>query len=88
MGRSVRLDLTVILQATGELQHFLDMGAAHLRAENPLSQEASEALIFALADELEDHLQVMCDRQGSVSVSDLRAWTRAWIDGRQEGVMG
>jgi hypothetical protein len=88
MGQSVRLDLTVILQVTGELQHFLEMGAAHLRARTPLSQEASETLIFALADELEDHLQVMCDRQGSVSVNDLRVWTRAWIDEQQEGVMG
>lgn len=88
MGRTVRLDLTAILEATGELKHFLDLGSACLQAEEPPSQEASETLIFALADELEDHLQVMCDRQGSVSVNDLRVWTRAWIDEHQEGVMG
>lgn len=84
MEPTVRLDLTTILEATGELQHFLDLGAARLRAKGPLSEEASEELIFSLADELEDHLREMRSRQGSASISDLRTWTRAWIDERQE----
>jgi len=84
MRPTVRLDLTTILEATGELQHFLDLGAARLRAEGPLPEEASETLIFSMADELEDHLRAMRDRQGSASISDLRVWTRTWIDERQE----
>ncbi len=87
MGPTVRLDLTTILEATGELQHFLDLGAARLRAEGPLPEEASEALIFSMADELEDHLRAMRSRQGSANINDLRAWTRAWIDERQEVLM-
>ena len=83
MGPTIRLNLTTILEATGELQRFLDLGAARLRVEGTLSQEASEALIFELADELEDHLRMMRDRQGSAGINDLRAWTRAWIDERQ-----
>ncbi|MDK2916063.1 MAG: hypothetical protein PWR25_620 [Euryarchaeota archaeon] len=86
MGPTVKLDLTRILQATGELQHFLDLGAARLRAEGPLPQEASEELIFSMADELEEHLRTMRDRQGSASINDLRVWTRAWIDERQEAL--
>ncbi len=82
MGPTVRLDLTTILKATGELQHFLDLGAACLRKKGPLPQEASEALIFSIADELEDHLRSMRDRQGSASINDLRLWTRDWIDER------
>ena len=35
MGRTVRLDLTAILEATGELKHFLDLGSACLQAEEP-----------------------------------------------------
>ena len=84
MGRTVRLDLTAILEATGELKHFLDLGSACLRARDSLSQEASEALIFGLADELEEHLRAMRDAQGSATIDDLRVWTRAWIDGRRE----
>ncbi|SCL74571.1 hypothetical protein L21_0451 [Methanoculleus chikugoensis] len=84
MGPTVKLDLTTILQATGELQHFLDLGAARLRAEGALPEEASEELIFSMADELEEHLRTMRDRQGSASIGDLRVWTRAWIDDRQE----
>ncbi|MCK9277020.1 MAG: hypothetical protein M0P22_02900 [Methanoculleus sp.] len=83
MEPTVRLDLTTILEATGELQHFLDLGAARLRAEGPLSEEASEALIFSLADELEDHLRAMRSQQGSATINDLQAWTRVWIDRRQ-----
>lgn len=86
MGPTVKLDLTTILQATGELQHFLDLGAARLRAEGTLPEEASEELIFSMADELEEHLQTMRDRQGSASIGDLRVWTRAWIDDRQESL--
>ncbi|WP_433450120.1 hypothetical protein [Methanoculleus thermophilus] len=37
-----------------------------------------------MADELEDHLRAMRDRQGSASIKDLRIWTRAWIDERRE----
>ena len=84
MGPTVKLDLTTILQATGELQHFLDLGAARLRAEGALPEEAAEELIFSMADELEEHLRTMRDRQGSASIGDLRVWTRAWIDDRQE----
>lgn len=84
MAPTVKLDLTTILQATGELQHFLDLGAARLRAEGALPEEASEELIFSMADELEEHLRTMRDRQGSASIGDLRVWTRAWIDDRQE----
>ncbi len=83
MGPTVRLDLTTILEATGELQHFLDLGAARLRVEGPLSEEASEALIFGLADELEGHLRAMRGKQGSAGISDLQVWTRAWIDEQQ-----
>ncbi|WP_292520242.1 hypothetical protein [Methanoculleus sp.] len=83
MGSTIRLNLTTILEATGELQRFLDLGAASLQAKGALSEEASEALIFGLADELEDHLRAMRDRQGSAGISDLKAWTRAWIDERQ-----
>ncbi|KLK88368.1 hypothetical protein SZ63_04910 [Methanoculleus sediminis] len=86
MGPTVKLDLTTILEATGELQHFLDLGAARLHAEGPLPEEASEELIFSMADELEDHLRAMRDRQGSASIGDLRVWTRAWIDERQEAL--
>ncbi|ABN58029.1 MULTISPECIES: hypothetical protein [Methanoculleus] len=86
MGPTVKLDLTTILEATGELQHFLDLGAARLRAEGPLPEEASEELIFSMADELEEHLRAMRDRQGSASIGDLRVWTRTWIDGRQEAL--
>lgn len=84
MGPTVKLDLTTILQTTGELQHFLNLGAARLRAEGPLPEEASEALIFAMADELENHLRMKRDQQGTASISDLRVWTQAWIDERQE----
>lgn len=84
MEPTVKLDLTTILQATGELQHFLDLGAVRLRAEGQLPEEASEELIFSMADELEDHLRMMRDRQGSASIGDLRVWTRAWIDERLE----
>ncbi|SDJ83614.1 MULTISPECIES: hypothetical protein [Methanoculleus] len=84
MGPTVRLNLTKILEATGELQNFLDLGNARLKAEGALSQESSEALIFGMADELEDHLRAMRDRQGSASIKDLRIWTRAWIDERRE----
>ena len=84
MGRTVRLDLTAILEATGELKHFLDLGSACLQAEEPPSQEASEALIFGLADELEDHLRAMRAAQGSATIDDLRVWTRAWIEKRRE----
>ncbi len=87
MGPTVRLDLTTILEATGELQHFLDLGAARLRVEGPLPEEDSEALIFSIADELEDHLRAMRGRQGSASINDLRVWTRAWIDGQQEALV-
>jgi len=83
MESTIRLNLTRILEATGELQHFLDLGAARLRVAGPLSQEASEALIFAMADELEDHLQAMRDRQGTATIRDIRTWTRTWI-GEQE----
>lgn len=83
MGPTVRLDLTTILKATGELQHFLDLGAARLRFEGPLPEEESEALIFSMADELEDHLRAMRSRQGSASISDLQVWTRAWIGERR-----
>ncbi|MDD3857635.1 MAG: hypothetical protein PHP43_06250 [Methanoculleus sp.] len=86
MEPTVKLDLTTILQATGELQHFLDLGAARLRAEGPLPQEASEELIFTMADELEDHLRAMRDRRGSASINDLQVWTRAWIDEQQEAL--
>lgn len=84
MEPTVRLDLTTILEATGELQHFLDLGAGRLRAEGPLSEEASEALIFSLADDLEDYLRAMRAQQGSASINDLRIWTRAWIDGQRK----
>ena len=84
MGRTVRLDLTMILEATGELKHFLDLGSACLQAQDPPSQEASEALIFGLADELEVHLRAMRDTQGSATIDDLRIWTRAWIEERWE----
>ncbi|MDK2890711.1 MAG: hypothetical protein PWR21_1343 [Methanoculleus sp.] len=87
MGPTVRLDLTTILEATGELQHFLDLGAARLRVEGSLPEETSEALIFSMADELEDHLRAMRSRQGSASINDLRVWTRAWIDERQEALL-
>jgi hypothetical protein len=87
MGPTVKLDLTTILEATGELQHFLDLGAARLRAEGPLPEKASEDLIFSMADELEDHLRAMRGRQGSASISDLRVWTRAWINERQEALV-
>ena len=83
MGPTVRLDLTTVLEATGELQHFLDLGAARLRAEGPLSQEASETLIFGLADELESYLRAMGSKQGSAGIEDLRVWTRTWIDEQQ-----
>jgi len=86
MGPTVKLDLTTILQATGELQHFLDLGAARLRAEGPLPEEASEELIFTMADELEDHLRAMRDRRGSASINDLQGWTQAWIDEQQEAL--
>jgi len=85
MGPTARLDLTTILEATGELKHFLDLGSVCLRAEEPPSEEASEALIFALADELEDHLRAMRAAQGSATIDDLRVWTRAWIDERRKG---
>lgn len=84
MGRTVRLDLTAILEETGELKHFLDLGSACLQAQGPLSQEASEALVFGLADELEEHLRAMRDAQGSATIDDLRVWTRAWIEKRCE----
>jgi hypothetical protein len=84
MGPTVRLDITTILEATDELQHFLNLGAALLRAEGPLSEEAAEALIFKLADELEEHLRAMSDQQGPAGIGDLRAWTRAWIDERRK----
>ena len=71
-------------EATDELQHFLNLGAALLRAEGPLSEEAAEALIFKLADELEEHLRAMSDQQGAAGIGDLRAWTRAWIDERRK----
>ncbi|MFA7198357.1 MAG: hypothetical protein WC093_03620 [Methanoculleus sp.] len=83
MEPTVRLDLTTILEATGELQHFLDLGTARLRAKGPLSEEASEELIFSLADELEDYLRAMRSQQGSASINDLQTWVRAWIDERQ-----
>lgn len=84
MAPTVKLDLTTILQATGELQHFLNLGTVCLRVEGSLSEEASEELIFSMADELEDHLRMMRNRQGSASISDLRVWTRTWIDERQK----
>ncbi|HOB18913.1 MAG TPA: hypothetical protein PKK74_09525 [Candidatus Methanoculleus thermohydrogenotrophicum] len=84
MGRTVRLDLTTILEATGELKHFLDLGSAYLQAANPVSQEASEALIFGLADELEDHLRAKRAAQGSATIGDLRVWTQAWIERQWE----
>ena len=40
-------------------------------------------MIFAMADELEDHLRTMRDRQGTATIRDIRTWTRAWI-GEQE----
>ena len=83
MVSTVKLNLTRILETTGELQRFLDLGSARLRAAGPLSQEASETVIFAMADELEGHLQTMRARQGSATIQDLRTWTRAWIDERQ-----
>ena len=86
MESTIRLDLTRILAATGELQHFLDLGTARLRVAGPLSQEASEALIFAMADELEDHIRAMRDRQGTATIRDIRTWTRAWI-GEQEAAL-
>jgi hypothetical protein len=86
MESTIRLDLTRILEATGELQHFLDLGAASLRVAGPLSQEASEALIFAMADELEDHLRAMRARQGTATIRDIRIWTRDWI-GEQEAAL-
>lgn len=87
MGRTIRLDLTAILEATGELKHFLDLGSACLKAERPPSQEASEALIFALADELEGHLRAMRDAQGSATIDDLRVWIQAWIEERREAFL-
>ena len=84
MGYTVRLDLPRILEVTGELQHFLELGTARLEAEGPLSEEESEALIFSLADQLEDHLRTMRERQGSASIRDLQRWTRAWIEEQQE----
>lgn len=84
MGRTVKMDLTAVLEATGELKHFLDLGSACLRAEDPPSQEASEALIFGLADELESYLQAMRTAKGSATIDDLRVWTRAWIEKRRE----
>jgi len=84
MGYTVRLDLPRILEVTGELQHFLELGTARLEAEGQLSEEESEALIFSLADELEDHLRTMRERKGSASISDLQKWTRAWIDEQEE----
>ncbi len=83
MESTIRLNLTRILEATGELQHFLDLGAARLRVAGPLSQGASEALIFAMADELEEHLQMMRGRQGAATIRDIRTWTRAWITGQE-----
>jgi hypothetical protein len=74
MEPTVKLDLTTIL------------GAARLRAEGPLPEKASEELIFSMADELEGHLRAMRVQQGSASISDLRGWTRAWIDERQEAL--
>jgi len=88
MGYTVRLDLPRILEVTGELQHFLELGTARLEAEGPLSEEESEALIFSLADELEDHLRTMRERQGSASIRDLQRWTRAWIEEQQEDLGG
>lgn len=84
MGRTVKMDLTAVLEATGELKHFLDLGSACLRAEDPPSQDASEALIFGLADELESHLQAMRTAKGSATIDDLRVWTRVWIEKRRE----
>ena len=84
MGRTVKMDLTAVLEATGELKHFLDLGSACLRAEDPPSQDASEALIFGLADELESHLQAMRAAPGSATIDDLRVWTRVWIEKRRE----
>ncbi len=83
MGSTVRLNLTRVLEVTGELQHFLNLGAARLRLAGPLSEEDSESLIFGIADELEGHLQAMRARQGSATVHDLRVWTRAWINEQQ-----
>ncbi|MDV2480718.1 hypothetical protein F8E02_01590 [Methanoculleus sp. Wushi-C6] len=83
MESTIRLNLTRILEATGELQHFLDLGAARLRAAGPLSEADSEALIFSMADDLESHLRAMRARQGSATIRDLGTWTRAWIDERQ-----
>jgi len=87
MESTIRLNLTRILETTGELQHFLDLGAARLRVAGPLSQEASETLIFSMADELEDHVGAMRARQGSATISDLRVWTRTWIDERQAALL-
>jgi hypothetical protein len=87
MESTVRLNLTRILEATGELQHFLDLGAARLRAAGPLPQDASEALIFSMADELEDYLRAMRARQGTAGIGDLRAWTRAWIAEQEAALM-
>jgi len=84
MGSTVRLDLPRILEVTGELQHFLELGTARLETEGQLSEEESEALIFSLADELEDHLRTMREWKGSASISDLQKWTRAWIDEQEE----
>jgi hypothetical protein len=83
MGSTVRLDLTRILEATGELQRFLDLGAARLRATGPLSQDASERLIFSMADELEDHLRAMRLQQGTATIHDIRTWIQAWMDERE-----
>mgnify|MGYP005832997115 CR=1 FL=1 len=83
MGSTVRLNLTRILEVTGELQHFLNLGAARLRLAGPLSEEDSENLIFGIADELEDYLRAMRARQGSATIRDLRIWIRAWINERQ-----
>lgn len=86
MGRTVKLDLTTILEATGELKHFLDLGSACLQVSEPLSQEASEALIFELADELGEHLRSMRAEHGSATIDDLRVWIQAWIDERCEAI--
>ena len=87
MESTIRLNLTRVLEVTGELKHFLDLGAIRLQAAGQLSQEASEALIFAMADELEDHIRAMCDRQGTATIRDIRTWIRAWID-EQEAALG
>jgi hypothetical protein len=40
-----------------------------------------------MADELEDHIRAMRDRQGTATIRDIRTWIRAWID-EQEAALG